>query len=545
MAVTESTLINAGVQAGLVDPEGIAGLKLKARRERIRLIESAMREGRFPEAALYQALADLRNIPFFLPKDLKPDAEVMEKIPQNLLQRRSLVVVRKKSELYLVFGDPDDQITLESAQRASGMRFNIALAAPEALRAVIRRWTKLQHPGAEAEVFVGDANAIGLLDDVMKDAYLRRASDVHFEPEKDDMRVRLRVDGHLQEFHRPLTSAEADAVITRVKVLANMDIAEQRMAQDGGLSYKMQQWDVPETDIRVATVPTRWGERCTMRLLGQGTAGFTLEQLGMPAFILKPFSQAINRPHGIILVTGPTGSGKSTTLYAALRELDADELNILTVEDPIEQVIEGISQVAVSSKVNFAHALRSFLRHDPDVILVGEIRDQETSETALKAAMTGHLVLSTLHTNDAVSAVTRLADIGAPRYLIGSTLTGVMAQRLVRRLCPHCRESYSPETDDAKKLDIVDDTSVLYRAKGCPVCLGTGYLGRIGLYESLWIDRPLGELIARGAREDEIRQAAGNRYHTLWQDGREKILAGLTSMSEVNALVSDLEFVDA
>ncbi|MDZ7753595.1 MAG: GspE/PulE family protein [Gammaproteobacteria bacterium] len=387
------------------------------------------------------------------------------------------------------------------------------------------------------ENVVGEADATGLLDDIMKDAHLRRATDVHFEPEKLGYRIRLRVDGHMQEFKRPLGEAEGDAVVTRIKVLANLDIAEQRLPQDGGMTYQIQQWEVPPNDIRIATVPTRWGERVTLRLLGQGTGGFNLSQLGMPEFILAPFQAALDRPHGIILVTGPTGSGKSTTLYAALRELDTDELNVLTVEDPIEQVIEGISQVQVSTKVGFAQALRSFLRHDPDVILVGEIRDLDTAETALKAAMTGHLVLSTLHTNDAVSAITRLADIGVPPYLIGSTLIGVMAQRLVRRLCPHCREPVPPEMDTPPVRGAPDLGVAPYRPKGCPLCLGTGYLGRVGLYESLWIDPALGEMVAAGAREDELRRAAGERYHTLLQDGREKIGAGLTSRAEVQHLI--------
>lgn len=536
MAVNETTLINAGVQAGLVNADDIPSLKLQARRERIRLIEAIMRAGRFPEAALYQALADLRQMPFLLPKDLQPDEEVMHKLPVNILQRRAMVPLTFDGELYLTVADPDDQMSVETAQRASGLRFRMALASPEALRSVVRRWMRDQHPVGEVETSVGEADAVGLLDEVMKDAYLRRASDIHFEPEKHDLRVRLRVDGHLQEFHRPLSHAEGEALITRIKVLAQLDIAEQRLAQDGGVTYQIEHWDVPPVDIRVATIPTRWGERVTMRLLGQGTSGFDLAALGMPENILAPFRQAINRPHGIILVTGPTGSGKSTTLYAALRELDAHTLNILTVEDPVEQVIESISQVQVSTKVDFAHALRSFLRHDPDVILVGEIRDMETAETALKAAMTGHLVLSTLHTNDAVSAVTRLADIGAPHYLIGSTLAGVMAQRLVRRLCPHCREAYVPDQDERRQLSVPEGEELtLYKPNGCPVCLGSGYLGRVGLYEALWVDRSLGELVASGAREDEIRRTAtdAGAYFTLWEDGCAKVLSGQTSLAEV------------
>lgn len=537
MAVVETTLIEAGVAAGLIDPETLPNLRLQARRERIRLLEAVTRAGRFPEAALYQALARQRGMPYLLPKDLVPVAELLDKLPANVLQRRPMLPVRRDSGYLLALGDPDDQLSLEIAARATGETLRPALTAPEALRTALRR-----HRGGSSPLFSGaepgGLDATGLFDAIMKDAYLRRATDLHFEPEQYAVRVRERVDGHLLEYPRPLTLQEGEAVVTRIKVLANLDIAEQRMPQDGAMSYRMSQWDTPPIDVRVATAPTRWGERVTMRLLGQGTTGVGLEGLGMPGHILTPFREAINRPHGIILVTGPTGSGKSTTLYAALRELDADDMNILTVEDPVEQVVAGISQVQVSGKVDFAMALRSFLRHDPDVILVGEVRDLETAETAMKAAMTGHLVLATLHTNDAVGAVTRLADIGVPHYLIGATLVGVMAQRLVRRLCHQCREPYAPDADERRRLggELPDDLT-LYHPVGCPACLGTGFAGRVGLYEALWVDRALGEQIATGAREDEIRRTAGERYYTLWRDGRSKVLEGEVTLAEVERLV--------
>ncbi|MCG8426286.1 MAG: GspE/PulE family protein, partial [Chromatiales bacterium] len=379
----------------------------------------------------------------------------------------------------------------------------------------------------------GESDSIQLFDEIMKEAYLRRASDIHFEPFDGEMRIRLRVDGHMQEYNRPLTTAEGEALMTRMKVLSGLDIAEQRMAQDGGMSYRIEHWDIPPTDIRVATVPTRWGERATLRLLGQETGALSLEKLGMPKEILSGFRKAINRPYGMILVTGPTGSGKSTTLYGALRELDSDDQNILTVEDPVEQVMPGISQIQVTGKVTFAQALRSFLRHDPDVILVGEIRDMETAETGLKAAMTGHLVLSTLHTNDAGGAVTRLADIGAERYLIGSTLVGVLAQRLIRRICPHCRESHSASEEERHLLGVTNEQPVtIYEPNGCPLCLGSGFVGRIGLFEALWIDEALGVAISEGASEDQIRQQA-NGLKSLWQDGLEKVLNGDTCLSEI------------
>jgi len=535
MAVTETTLIDAGIAAGLIDPEELPTLRLQARRERIRLLEAVTRAGRFPEAALYQALARQRGMLYLLPKDLVAVPELLEKLPSSILQRRPMLPVRRDGEYLLALGDPDDRLSPEIAGRATGERLRPALTAPEALNVALRR----QRGGPPAAaVETGALDATGMLDTIMKDAYLRRATDLHFEPEQYGVRVRERVDGHLLEYPRPLTLQEGEAVISRIKVLANLDISEQRLPQDGAMSYRMAQWDSPPVDVRVATAPTRWGERVTMRLLGAGTTGVGLEGLGMPKPILGPFREAINRPYGIILVTGPTGSGKSTTLYAALRELDADDLNILTVEDPIEQVVPGISQVQVSTKIDFAKALRSFLRHDPDVILVGEVRDLETAETAMKAAMTGHLVLATLHTNDAVGAVTRLADIGVPYYLIGATLIGVMAQRLVRRLCHQCRVPYRPSAEERERLggELPEDLT-LYRAVGCPACLGTGYAGRVGLFEALWVDRALGELIATGAREDVLRKTAVERYYTLWRDGRDKVLAGEVPLAEVERLV--------
>ena len=534
MAITEAVLINAGVQAGLVRAEAISGLKLQARRERIRLLEAVTRAGRFPEAALYQALADLRNIPFLQPRDLRADPALLAQLPRSLLARRLMLPVRcDQGGPLLALADPDDQIGLESASRAAGVKFRPALADPAALEAAIRRAGDAETRAEPAVPATGEADSVRQFDDIMKEAYLRRASDIHFEPFEGGMRVRLRVDGHLQEYNRPLSSGEGEALMTRLKVLSGLDIAEQRMAQDGGLSYRIERWELPATDIRVATVPTRWGERATLRLLGQETGQLSLERLGMPARMLAEFRQAIARPHGMILVTGPTGSGKSTTLYAALRELDAEDQNILTAEEPVEQVMPGITQVQVTGKLSFAQALRSFLRHDPDVILVGEIRDMETAETGLKAAMTGHLVLSTLHTNDAVGAVSRLADIGAERYLIGSTLIGVLAQRLVRRLCHHCRVRREATADERALLEVdAQAACVLHEAKGCPICLGSGYLGRIGLFEAFWIDEALSRAIAEGAGDGLLRNQARS-LKTLWQDGREKVLSGDTALSEV------------
>lgn len=536
MAVSESNLLSAGIQAGLLQNEQLLALRQKARQERTRLIDVVTRTCRFPEVALYQALADLRGVPFLKAKDLEPDIETLRRFPAGLVQRRLFLPVRNRAgQLQVALSDPDDQVALDSARRVMGRDVSRALADPKALEALIARSMAEIHAGADEDEEAEDLGSIALLDEILRQAFVYRASDIHFEPVNRGMRVRLRVDGRLQEYERPLTQAERDAIVVRVKVLAQLDIAEQRTTQDGGFSYRIGGPRSEETDIRVATVPARWGERVTLRLLGHETNLLGLEDLGMPAPVLIDFRESISKPHGIILVTGPTGSGKSTTLYAALRELDADEFNILSVEDPIEQIVEDVTQVQVNANLGFARALRSFLRHDPDVLLVGEIRDQETADAALKAALTGHLVLSTLHTNDSAGAVTRLSDIGSERYLIAASLLGVIAQRLVRRLCPQCREESSPDADQAERLGLNSGEGRIWLPVGCPACLGTGYQGRIGIFEAIWVDADLAQIISDDASEAEIRAATAGR-RSLAKDAREKVLAGLTSLEEVRRL---------
>lgn len=361
---------------------------------------------------------------------------------------------------------------------------------------------------------------------------MNRSSDIHLVTEETGLRVRLRVDGRLTDFPIVANADTAAGLVSRVKVLSSLDIAEQRMPQDGGFSYHIAPPIDREFNIRVATAPTRLGERITMRLLGQEASGISLTDLGMFGQDLERFNKAIRDPYGMILLTGPTGSGKSTTLFAALQEINSPELNIMTVENPIEYVMEGVSQIQTGPKISFADALRSLLRHDPDVLMVGEIRDQETADVAVKSAMTGHMVFSTLHTNNAVSAVTRLIDIGCEPFLIGSTMTAVIAQRLVRRLCQHCRKARPATEEERKALAIHDDVD-LYDSVGCAVCQGSGFSGRIGLFETLWFDEGLSRLVARGADEEEIEAAAGDNLQFMWEDGCNKVIAGLITLDEV------------
>lgn len=364
------------------------------------------------------------------------------------------------------------------------------------------------------------------------------ASDVHFEPYEDEVLVRLRMDGILHEYTK-INPARYPEVISRIKIMANLNVAEKRVPQDGKIAVRVGGRDY---DIRVSVVPTVFGERAVLRILDRSRGLLTLEELGLSETDLPKVERLISKPHGIVLVTGPTGAGKSTTLYAMLLKVKNPKRNILTIEDPVEYQIKGIGQIQVNPKVGltFAAGLRSILRQDPDVIMVGEIRDGETAEIAVQAALTGHLVLSTLHTNDAPSAVTRLADMGVEPFLIASTLEGVISQRLVRRVCPYCKKPYKPEREVLKRLGLDPEGDyTFYRGEGCERCLGTGYRGRIALFEVLEVDGELKKLIVKTQDANEIRNSARKRgFKTLMEDGVEKILKGITTPEEVLSVVS-------
>ena len=349
------------------------------------------------------------------------------------------------------------------------------------------------------------APVVRTINAILLEALRERASDIHFEPFESRSLVRFRIDGVLREVVEPPRALHA-ALVSRLKIMANLDIAERRLPQDGRISLKL--GDKP-VDVRVSTVPTGASERVVLRLLDQDSAHLDLKALGMDAPLMEAVDALIRRPHGILLVTGPTGSGKTTTLYAALSRLDRARHNIMTVEDPIEYALDGVGQMQVNPKIDltFALALRAILRQDPDVIMIGEIRDAETAQIAVQASLTGHLVLATLHTNDAASAVTRLADMGTEPYLLASSLLGVLAQRLIRRLCIHCRESYEPAADERALLKRLDATRVkqLHRARGCAHCNDTGYSGRSGIYELLQVDEPVRAIIHERRSERDLR----------------------------------------
>jgi type IV pilus assembly protein PilB len=458
------------------------------------------------------------------------------KVPAALaLRRLALPLCVVDGALAVAMADPADTATADAISAAAGLPVRPLPAPRDALRAELLRVYGDIRDAASAP---SSTDPVAIVDRILRAAVLRQASDIHFNPGRDGLTVRLRVDGRIEDFTR-LPPDLAAAVASRIKVLSRLDIAERRAPQDGAFV-----WTPPPTraapppppmDIRVATLPVRHGERLTLRLLESGRDRLTLPALGLSDPDIARFREILARPHGLVLLTGPTGSGKTTTLYAAIRALlDGPPLNILTVEDPVEYEIEGVSQAEVDAtdKVSFAKALRSLLRHDPDVVMIGEIRDETSLDTAIKAALTGHLVLSTLHTNDAIGAVTRLRDMGLAPHLLAATLRLSMAQRLVRRLCPHCREPYTLTPTDAALLGRPSLAgSTAYRPRGCLACAGRGYTGRTGIFELALPDPALTSLIATGAPEPTLRSAL--HAPTLLDDAIRSLLSGTTSLPEL------------
>ena len=376
-----------------------------------------------------------------------------------------------------------------------------------------------------------DSQVIRLVNHILSSAVENKASDIHIEPFEKSVKVRFRIDGELNESSPPPRPMYVP-MISRLKILAKMDIAERRVPQDGAIALKVGDKRI---DLRVNTVPTVFGEKMVMRILSKGVIPTDLTKLGFSQKQADDFKAAAESPHGLLLVTGPTGSGKSTTLYSVLNMINKPDVNIMTIEDPVEYKFEGMNQVHVRSQVGltFAAALRAFLRQDPDIIMVGEVRDQETAQICLRAALTGHMVFSTLHTNDALAAINRLSDMGVEKFLLASALRVVEAQRLVRRLCPKCKEKYQIDADTAKKWHL-DPEKEYYRIKGCEDCRGIGYSGRVGLFEVIAVTAKLRDMISEGAPLNELRaQARREKYMLILDAGLQKVQEGLTSLEEV------------
>lgn len=427
--------------------------------------------------------------------------------------------------------DADFQLRLS---RAFARDNSVAVQVAEDLGSDINLARLAEEIPATGDLMEGEDSApvIKLINALISQAIRERASDIHIETYEDTLTVRFRMDGVLTEVLSPKRLL-APLLVSRIKVMARLDIAEKRQPQDGRISVKLAGHAL---DIRVSTLPSAHGERVVLRLLDKQAGQLELEQLQMPAAVLQKYQEALHIPHGIILVTGPTGSGKTTTLYAGLMFINNQQQNILTIEDPIEYTLPGVGQTQVNAKVGmtFASGLRSILRQDPDVVMLGEIRDAETARIAVQASLTGHLVLSTLHTNTAVGAIMRLQDMGMESFLLASSLVAVISQRLVRLLCLHCREAYSPDSYERDMLQLVaDPTFKLYQATGCVQCKNSGFQNRLGIFECIKVDADLRRLIHDGAGEEQLHKQARIHSSSLQEDGFRVVRAGLTTLAEV------------
>ena len=509
---------------------------------------------------LLQTLAEEYGMDLVDLTDVTVDPEVLKNMPTRLLHQRTLLPLRRENgTLFVATGDPLDVFALDELQTLTGATVRPVLANPKEIARLIK--THLGVGGETVDAMMAaradaddlellqetetddselarmaqEASVVKLVNEILIEAINERASDVHVEPDEQGLSIRYRIDGLLQEQTLPPEIHRFQAaIISRLKIMAHLNIAEKRLPQDGRIKMRVHNREV---DVRVSIIPMIHGEGIVLRLLDKSRMVFNLANVGMFPDIYKRFRQLIDRPHGILLVTGPTGSGKTTTLYSALNEIKDRTTKIITVEDPVEYHTQGISQIQVHTKIGltFAAGLRSILRHDPDVILIGEIRDLETAESAIQASLTGHLVFSTLHTNDAPSAFTRLIDMGIEPFLVASTIEGVMAQRLVRTICPNCKVEYHPEHHEIPPdFPSNGDRLTLYRGVGCRTCHQTGFRGRTGIYELMATGDTIRELAVQRVNAAVIRnQALKEGMISLRQDGWRKVLAGLTTIEEV------------
>ncbi len=513
-------------------------------------------------------LSEYYDIPYVLEISQNDiDSELVQKLPISFAKKYRLMPIKQiNGAVEVAFAPPVDLYALDEVRSVFGCEVKPVLAFDHVIVESINR---VYERGKEMADSIEDEDAVGIseldiqepkdlletddeapiirfVNSLLFQAVKEKASDIHVECFERDVSVRFRKDGILHEVTSIPKKLQA-SVISRLKIMAELDIAEKRKPQDGRIRVKVAGRDV---DVRISTVPTSWGESVVMRLLDRSSVMLSLEDLGLEGEKLATVDALIRRPHGIILVTGPTGSGKTTSLYASLERINSPDKKIITVEDPVEYQIQGINQIQVNPKVNlsFANGLRSILRQDPDVILVGEIRDRETADIAIHASLTGHLVFSTLHTNDSASAITRLIDMEIEPFLVASSLMAVVAQRLVRFLCPSCKEPYEPHDDELERIGIKRDKlhdGVLYRAKGCSDCIDTGYSGRTAIFEMLLIDDGVRNHTLNTADSSTIKKyAVSEGMVTLRSDGAEKVLRGLTSVDEIMRVTEDEAVVD-
>jgi len=545
---------------GFIKPEQLQrALEEQRKGDGKKLLGELLLDLRFAtEEQITESLAESFGIPFARITPKLVDPKVVSLLELSFLEKHQILpLFCVENVLTVAVPEPTNLFLVEELERVSGREIQLVAATAHDIRATLQTYLPndqvfvideiieevkpedfalVEHKVediADLQAAASDSPVVKLVNYCIYNAVKEGASDIHIEPDEGSMRVRFRIDGHLHERLRPPHMMHA-AVSSRIKIMAGLDIAERRLPQDGGIHVVM---DKRPVDLRVSTMPGRAGEKVVIRVIDNEKATVNLERLGFGYETLKAFRKLINQPNGIVLVTGPTGSGKSTTLYASLTEINSEDTNICTVEDPVEFKLPGVNQFQVNEKANFtfSSALRALLRQDPDVIMVGEIRDIETAKLATQAALTGHMVFSTLHTNDAVGAVTRLNNLGVEPYLVGATLSGVIAQRLVRKLCSHCKQSYEPSPSEKRQVERVGGTvDTLFKSKGCPKCRGTGFSGRIGIYELFVPDEACFEKIVSNSSLGELRALARqNGMTSLRQDGLEKVKAGVTTIDEI------------
>ncbi|MCQ9206425.1 MAG: type II secretion system ATPase GspE [Omnitrophica bacterium] len=555
---TRKSLGESLVDEGIITSGQLKQAQAEEKRQGLRLRQALVKLGFIAEDDLVVFVSEKLGVPRIELANYLIDPKIVELVPEVLARKYEVIPILKiGNRLTCAMVDPWNIFALDELRMKTNLIIEPAVATVAEIKKSLdqyygakgsmedliknideNRFGVKEEEEIDAKKLEGMSEEpviIKLVNLMVLKAAKEGASDIHIEPEETVLKTRFRVDGMLHEVPSPPKHLQS-AIISRIKIMANLDIAERRKPQDGRFSIKMEGRTI---DVRVSSVPTIFGENVVMRLLDVASALLTLENLGFSKSVFEKYRKLIARPHGIILVTGPTGSGKTTTLYASLDKINTVEKNIITIEDPVEYKLKGVRQIQINPKVDltFSNGLRSILRQDPDVIMVGEMRDSETAEIAIQAALTGHLVFSTLHTNDAPGAVTRMIDMGVEPFLVSSSVIGVLAQRLVRTICPSCKEEYTPTQEELKDIGFSEGSRKdvkFYRGKGCDKCMKTGYKGRLSIYEFMPVDDDMRNLIVGKASVTAIRnKALSSGMITLLRDGIEKIKVGRTTVEEV------------
>ena len=539
------------IDSGVINAKQLEEALEVSKRNEALLGETLIEIGYLDEKTLFRSLEYLYHVPYVDLNETVIDKDAVSMISEVLAKKHELIPIKKdKKVLTIAMTDPLNFYAIDDVKNASGMEPTVVLSPKKDILNAIDRYygSEIAEKAFEdlkkeyssfnlaslTEISaseVANAPVVRLVNSILQHAIKSNASDIHIEPTVHNLKVRFRIDGQLQEVMSSAMTAHP-AILTRIKIMGGMDIAEKRIPQDGRVETEI---DGLSIDLRISILPTVYGEKVVIRILGGSAGALSRELLGLSESNSALFDKITQSPNGIILISGPTGSGKTTTLYTLLHEINKPDVNIITVEDPVEYKLEGINQVQVNVKagLTFASGLRSILRQDPDIIMIGEIRDGETAQIAIRASITGHLVLSTIHTNDAASSVARLVDMGVEPYLVSSSVVGVVAQRLVRKICPRCKTPYRPSHSDMLVLKM-KEPSPLYKGEGCPACNFTGYKGRMGIHEILVVSREIRDLINRGAAADQICQTAIRQGTVTLRDSCSKlVLDGMTTVEEL------------